>query len=144
MRTLRAPHNLKPITTLPAFAKATDGHSANVVMLTIPPRSDQSRSVCPHPLAFPFYFCLAGRFLNLGWARGLGQASLKKKRRNSNAKFKTLSRAKYTMFVFLWLCKVFRVHPRHPPRAFPLGYPRLKDECLTRIAIQKSKAKATH
>ena len=76
--------------------------------------------VCPHPIALPFYFCLAGRFLNLGWARGLGQASSKKKRRNSNAKSKTLSRADYTISIFPWLRKVFEVHPRHPPRAFPL------------------------
>ena len=51
-----------------------------------PPRSDQSRSVCPHPIAIPFYFSLAGKFFFLVWAMGRGQASSKKKRRNSNTK----------------------------------------------------------
>jgi len=32
----------------------------------------RQRSVCPHPIPIPFYFSLAGRFLNLVWAMGRG------------------------------------------------------------------------
>src|SRR3989344_3601520 len=114
-------------------------------MLTIPPRSDFGRSVCPvtdifllknsatptrlvslrlrnashfSPIAFPFYFSLAGRFLNLVWAMGLGQASSKKKLRNSKCKYK-FNRCLRSSYHIVSVLK--GIHPRHPPREFPLG-----------------------
>src|SRR3990167_11081827 len=122
MRTLRAPHNLKPITTLPAFAKATDGHSANVVMLTIPPRSDQSRSVCPHPIAIPFYFCLTGGILFFGMGDGERAGFFKEEAAQKKIQTKYKIQFQYRAFVHHIIVSVLKgIHPRHPPREFPLG-----------------------
>src|SRR3989339_9190 len=55
-------------------------------MLTIPPRSDQSQSVCPHPIAIPFYFCLAGGILFFGMGDGVRSGFFKEEAAESNAK----------------------------------------------------------
>ena len=102
------PHSSKQITTLHQCGSSMNSASAPMARSARPPLSIHTNLV-------------SRGFLFLEWERGLGQASSKKKRRNSNAKSKTLSRADYIMFVFPWLLKVFGVHPRHPPRAFPLG-----------------------
>ena len=65
--TLRVPHNSKLITTLRQCG------NANELRLT-----HASVRVCPHPIAIPFYFSLAGGIFFLVWAMGLGQASFKK------------------------------------------------------------------
>ena len=49
---------------------------------------ETSLVVCPHPIPIPFYFSLAGRFLNLVWAMGRRAGFLKKE--TAEFKFKML------------------------------------------------------
>ena len=81
---------------------------------TLRPKSER----LPSPIPIPFYFSLAGGFFFLVWAMGRGQASSKKKRRNSKCKYKIHI---VPSFIISYCVGSKGIHPRHPPREFPLG-----------------------
>src|SRR3990167_10270269 len=85
-------------------------------MLTIPPRSDQSRSVWPPPPPNPFFFFFAGGVFFFGRGDGARSGFLKEER--VEFKIQIQNRA----FVHHIIVSSLKgIPPRHPPREFPLG-----------------------
>jgi len=62
--------------------------------------------VWPHPIAFPFYFSLAGRFFKFGMGDGMSSGFFKEE----TAKTNTLSRAIYHVCISV-VMQSFRHHP---------------------------------
>ena len=76
---------------------------------------DYARLPSPQP-PFPCIYYFAGVSFDLVWVVVRVQASSKKKRRNSKYKLNRCLRSSYHIVFGLK-----KIHPRHPPREFPLG-----------------------
>ena len=80
----------------------------------------------PSPIAFSFYFCLAGRFFKFGMSDGTSGGLLQ--RRSDGIQNAIHCLGHYTIFVLRLWCNVGRSTPSAPPRAFPLWL--LAPRCL--------------